>query len=125
MLLLLLPLQLQQPSYLAGVLMTLHQIAPESDKLVELQPRRKPSTLLKRVCYPYINLHMHSVPTLTTYICCMYLLLLPLQLQQPSYLAGVLMTLHQLAPKNDKLQLQTQLHHPVSFFFCVFQPQRQ
>jgi hypothetical protein len=37
--LLLLPLQLQQPSYLAGMLMTLHQLAPENDKLVELQPQ--------------------------------------------------------------------------------------
>jgi hypothetical protein len=31
-----LPLQLQLPSYLAGTLLTLHQLAPESDKLVEL-----------------------------------------------------------------------------------------
>jgi hypothetical protein len=34
-----LTLQLQQPSFLAGILMTIHQLAPENDKLVELQPQ--------------------------------------------------------------------------------------
>jgi hypothetical protein len=41
----------------------------------------------------------------------MALLRLTLQLQQPSSLAGILLTLHRLAPKNDKLtELQPQSH---------------
>jgi hypothetical protein len=39
----------------------------------------------------------------TKHIHCLFLLLLPLQLQQPSYLAGILLTFHQLAPEKDKL----------------------
>jgi hypothetical protein len=108
---LLLPLQLQEPSYLAGVLMTLHQLAPENDKLVELQLQTNPLT------HP-------SLASGPNAMSCMSLLLLPLQLQQPSHLAGVLMTLHQLAPENDKLVellLQTQLSPPESTFTC-FQP---
>jgi hypothetical protein len=38
------PLQMQQPTYLAGILLTLHQLAPENDKLVELQPEFELST---------------------------------------------------------------------------------
>jgi hypothetical protein len=37
------------------------------------------------------------------YLPCLFLLLLPLQLQQPSYLAGILLTFRQLAAGNDKL----------------------